>query len=369
MKVLPLCSSAICIFATIALVERIGGVDGLLAKNHRGRPLQLSSNQLPGSLFTRRFGTTTSNTNSREESTHAFQRDDAVKAFRSCAMVALVSGLLDAAVTISPMLLQKGSFSTAAVAVPTIMTLWKLGFSACSLHVGTVYKRIDNLYVKANTNDEKILAELCETMNIFWLTTAWVLVVTVSAEVLSFVSNNTKHRSIALRAIAVVVASISVVLRGVSVRPTSALTTTDGEKKPSLVRRVGHRNIRNMAFCAAALIGKGVVAAVLLVLRKNQLFTLLGLPTPFITAGLLWQLRSRFLDALLEATDSNSRTTNSDESTTFSKLYHAQTVFYSKVASTLEHEIKSKVVLVLVTTGKTFLGPLAIALKSTIKNA
>jgi hypothetical protein len=343
------CSSAICILAAIGF-EKISCVGGLVG-NSRPCPNGIANaarNHYCGGAApsTRLF--VASPKHQEKQSSDSFRREDAVKAIRSCAIMAFISGLLDAALTIAPMLVQPSKTQFSVALLPK--TLWKFGFAVCLMRLVPRYESLNSLYTTTE-QDEKLLAQLVQTMARFWRANAWVLAATTTVDVVSCFSDH-RHRIIALQALIAVIASSSLVIRVVSARQTTVLSQDHTE---SLVRRVGHRYIRNMAFCTAALIGKGCAAAVLLAVSKGQrkLFGLIGLPTPFVTAGLLWRLRSTVMDAILEATNA----AKTDE-TTFSKLYYAQTKFYRRVESILKREIQSKCVVALAYVAKTLWLPL-----------
>jgi len=263
------------------------------------------------------------------------KQEEAFIAVRACYRMILVSALVDSAANLDAWLQLFAAPGFSPESFAAVLTFWKLGLAGGLKYASDRYKKTGKAVL--SRDDDKTVADICRTMAAIWRFTAWVVVAGDTIGIASVY----KSRWILLGLVAAIVSGASIA-RLLHFRETKRFKSSSGEG-----RRAGLLATRNMALCAGALLLRGVLSPLSALANDTTWFlkaiALLSVPAPFVTAGLLLELRGFLLRAVVVTTSDESSETNECMSA-FSSLFDAQKKFYSRLTSTFKSEATFKVI-------------------------
>ena len=263
------------------------------------------------------------------------KQEEAFIAVRACYRMIFVSALVDGATNLDALLQLFAAPGFSPESFAAFVTFWKLGLAGGLKYAFDKYKKTGKVVL--SRDDDKTVADICWTMAAIWRFTAWVV---VAGEIIGIASVY-KSRWIFPGLVAAVVSGTSIA-RLLHFRETKLFKSSSGEG-----RRAGLLATRNMALCAGALLLRGVLSLLSALAKDTTWFLkaidLSGVPSKFVTAGLLMELRRFLLRAVVVITSEESSETDKHMSA-FSSLFDAQKKFYSKLTSTYMFEATFKVI-------------------------
>lgn len=274
------------------------------------------------------------------------ERQSALFSMRLCYQAAFLSALVDGVSGLANRIETSSSplFSMESFSFAPIISLWKFGFAAV---LYWVRRRITDKEV--SSLDDETLAQICTTMARLWRVTAGVIAAASSIVLVELLQDRVVpwvRVGVVLGLIAVVAATFRILS---STQTNYKKVILCPSNRGGAAQAAGLMAVHNMTICVGALCFRGAVAALEVAVTHAGTWTRIALkvlevPTPFVTAGLLWKLRSSFVEALLAVTSTNRKKDETLDAP-FSDLYKSQEAFYEKVAETLSTVAKVKVLL------------------------
>ena len=313
------------------------------------------------------------------------QRKIAIDNIRGCGYLALLSGVVAAFVetwdTIAAQLVVATAASEAAttapevtafllpgrILLPMIDKIWRIGFFGALLRNAKVLQQVDDY-----DSEDAILDDFYHCMSPTWRNTAMFLILASSVDVIeiildtatlspdiaassSFVTKLWSLRSLVLVGFGALWSFVSILSKE------QVETTLEKKMKKNDVGTIDQlssgrayiqlvRLVRNMALCVSALLLKGIIDTFIALKSDSgivgKLLALSGVPTPIITALLLWSLRSKFLNFVTSTILKNTKDGSEDDDIVLAQnVFEAQSKFYEKVQSTFTSEVVIKILL------------------------
>ena len=270
----------------------------------------------------------------KEEDTIEESKKKARAAVQKCYRFIFLSAIVDV-LTLQWTFKPSPSIGQDRILLEALSVFWKIAFAyglRVSASISVVLLRND-----ASSDDiSSIIDHLYRIMAPLWRHSAWMLTLTSAFDLLPIL----KHAHWLPSALIALVVPAVFWVRTQSAWEASALAGRNDKKQVDKLKiRI---TVGSMAACTAVLLMRGCFVIPLVIASKatwrERMISLPNLPTPLVTAGLLWQLRAALLSVGTLTLDLG--TIPEDE---MSRLYRAQAEFYSKVASTFASEGIGKV--------------------------
>ena len=279
-----------------------------------------------------------STTNTGESSSLLTKREESYLAVDRCYKRILLSAAVDIATNLQASILSN-NFRLDLQSFAVFVTFWKLAVAGGVKYASEIYRRSGKVVM--SVEDSETVKHIFSAMAGVWRLTAVMVVIGEGIDAIALFGNTRVARLVFV----VAAAMGSFLARSISATETKAFESSHQGRK------MGLRATRNMAISVGALLLKGALSPLPLFVKEmsrvQQVNVLAGIATPFVTAGLLWNMRRSFIPVMVAATETE-RTKSEDLSASYASLFEAQRKFFSKVAATFEKEVQFKVLFSLV---------------------